>query len=252
MSDNARSTLAFPVIAQTAEDVVSKLADALDRSGESILLADPMAPPTFRTLFRPIANEPAKYHRPEYLENTGLDPTDKPGLVRSAMSYRDLAIHTTFDIAGKFYRGSVLIYNVEVSVDAEIRSFVRFGFQSELTYDLRGTREFGGKVTVNREIKADLLRMAFLLCDTLHAGGFVFGLERAGPSPFSITQLANYLRAPTLHNVPFAAFMLGIDTSLVSYAKLLDVWRDEDAVQQSTSGLVVLDLLFDSDGVADD
>jgi hypothetical protein len=254
MSDYARTTLAFPVVKQPVADVVYRLADALNRDGYSLLVHDPEAPPTSRVRFRPIADSPGKFQRPEWLERSEPEPADRPVLARLAQKYRNLAVHTTFDFAGNSYQGSVFVYDVPLPGDRtnSQQSFVRLSFHSALAYALRGTREFGGRVKIDPAIKADLIRTAFELCSNLRGEGFIYGLEMDGPLAFTVQQLEAYLRTPDIQKPPVSPFLVGIRSAIVSRAELIRIWQDEGAVKESTSGFVLLDLLSDSDGWVDD
>jgi hypothetical protein len=254
MSDNARTTLAFTIIQQPVEIVVAKLADALEYEGHSLLVHRATAPPASQALFRPIADTPAKYQRPEWLETDEPEPEDKPTLAHLAKKYPNFAVHTTFVFAGESYTGSVFFFTVALHGDRSDgrQSFVQFSFHSYLTYALRGTREFGVRVVIDADIKAGLIQLALGLCGVLEADGFIYGLERGGPLPFSAEQLGAYLRDPLTHRAPLPAFLLGIKNSIISRAELIRVWKDQDAVKQSTSGFVLLDLLTDSEGVEDE
>jgi hypothetical protein len=254
MSDYARTTLAFSVVHESVETVVTKLADYFERESDSPLVCDVAAPPTLQALFRPIADTPEKYHSPDWLEKDEPEPEDKTTLVKLAKKYNNLAVDTNFDFAGKLYQGSVFIYSVALPTDRSNSqySFARFSFHSALTYALRGTREFGGRVIVDQEIKASLVKMAIGVGHTLGAKGLVYGLEGDGPLPFTEYQLGAYFRDPAIQKTPILPFFACIDKSIVSRSDLIRVWQDESAVKQTTSSFVLLDLLRDSEGWVED
>ncbi len=249
MSDNARTTLAFPVLEQPVENVVTKLVGFFEPEADTLLVRDPETPSDSQPLFRPIAETPGKYQKPEWLEREEPEPDDKGTLVRLATKYRNFAVHTTFNFAAKVYQGSMFIYDVASLEDRSSteQTFVRLSFHSALTYALRGTREFGGPVVIDPEIKGGLMKMALGLCAVLGAKGFAYGLERDGPLPFSVQQLRTYLCDPIHQLPPIPAFVTGIDRSIVSRSDLIRVWEEESVVKVSTTGLVLLDLLRDSE-----
>jgi hypothetical protein len=252
MSDYARTTLAFPMVDQCVETAVINLANFFEHTGDSIFPHDITGAGTLRTFFRPIADTPEKYRRPESIENNEFEPENASALGNMARKFKNLAIHTTFNLAGRAYQGSVFVYSIASSDPHGQNSFVRLSFHSYLTYELRGTKQFGGRVTINGEIKAGLIQMALGISRTLGADGFIYGLEGDGPLPFSVQQLQNYLCQPAMQEAPVPVYFLGINKKIMSRAELIRLWQEEDLVKQTTSGYVLLDLLRDSDGWLDD
>ncbi len=245
MSDYSRTTLAFSIIPKPVEVVVSALADFFERDGDSPLLYDTSSSPPEKAFFGPIEDTPEKYQQPEWADADEPPPEDNPSLVKLAARYRNFAIDSTFDFAGSGYQGSLFVYDAASQSDhpETPRCFVRLGFISYLTYELRGTRNFGEPAEIDGEIKASLLATAVGLAHVLGADGFVYGLEGEGPSPFSADQLAAYLHDPIGQPAPVPPFFAGIRSTLVSRDDLLRVFPDEEAVKQASMGFVILDLL---------
>jgi hypothetical protein len=254
MSDNVRTSLRFTVVEQSIDVITARLADFFESQGDSTLIPDPTKPLGMRALFRPIADTPQKYQQPEWLETNELEPMDKSALVILANQYENFAIHTNFVFGVKAFHGSVYVFKATPSVDRSKgeSSFVRLSFHSSLTTVLLGTNEFGGRVTIDQEIKSSLLEATFGIYRAIEAKGFVYGLERDGTSPLTVTQLRSVLLHPEATNPLFGAYLTGIDRSILSRADLIDVWEDEDTVKQSTTGIVMLDLLQDSDALVED
>lgn len=234
--------------------VVGKVADFLHRDGNSLLLHDPNAPPGASALFRPINESLAKYQTPDWLETGEPEPEDLQTLLQRAGRYKNLAIHTNFGFAGNAYPGTLYVYTSKSSPheSRQTQIFTRIGFHSALAYALRGTKQFGGPVHIDSDVKAGILEMAIGLARVLGAEGFLYGLERIGPMPFTIQELEACLRNPNVYRPPMPMFVAGIQTSLLTRAELIQSWKEEVAIKEATAGFVLLDLLADSDGDIED
>jgi hypothetical protein len=252
MSDNVRTALRFTAVKEPVEAIASGLADYFDSTGVSTLIGAPSEPLEQRALFRPFDDTPQKYIQPEW-RDAGIEPVDRSSLAMAARQFESFAIHTSFSFGGRAFGGSVYVYetgNVNRSPQQSQR-FVKLSFHSALTEALRGTREFGVGVTIDREVKSDLFGMVLGIAGIIHAEGFVYGLEQSPSGPVTSSELSTFLVQPDRANALFGQYAIGIRSSIVSRDMLVGIWGEE-FITQSTTGFVILDLLQDSESLVED
>ncbi len=226
MSDNIRTSLRFTAVRDTVETIVTKLADYFDSKGTSNLIANPAESLSRSALFRPIADTPRKYQKPEWLETDAIVIEERSDLALAAKQFENFAIHTTFHLGSRTFSGSIYFYTVRPSTDdPHLQSFVRLSLHSALTMALRGTSDFGLGVTIDAGIKSSLLEMMFgNISGVIDGKGFVYSLEHKESDPVTLLQLESFVLRPERANPLFGAYVIGLHKSLVSRSALIHIW----------------------------
>jgi hypothetical protein len=238
MSDYARTTLTFPVINRATGSIVSSIFGVIQS-----LQAEGSEP-----LFRTFAESPDQYAKQEGIDWTMPQAQWWPDL---ASLSANLVVHVSLVMADVRYDCRVLAFKLVKATNQDSSTFLRLSFPSDMTSELRGSKEFGGVVRIDSSLKSELLGLSVKIAKDLGARGFVYGPEGLGPQPFDIVTLGRHLAAPFQNTAPMPFFFVGIDSSLVSRDELVRIWQPNSPILKA-SVFNILDLLHDSDGVVDE
>jgi hypothetical protein len=238
MSDYVRTTLAYSVVECTTGRALFAVSDLLD----------PKFLPSGTPVLRTFSEAREQYERQEW---TSWNMPAVRSLSDLVAFHFNMAVDVSVPFDGRRYGCTLFAFKVaDTSADRCI-TFLRISLPSSLTYALRGTREFGGPIRIDAEVKRDLLRYAIGGSRALNANAFVFGLEGDGLSPFTAAELVHYVKEPLRAKPPVPPYAIGVSASMASRAEIVAAWQPESPIVQAGS-IHIVDLLHDSDGLVNE